>query len=51
MQRSRTKTERPREALLQANIVFWYSMRSIGGRLRSLDFGRGGAISEIPLLL
>jgi hypothetical protein len=49
MPRSRVKTERPREPLLQPDIEACHVVRSIGGRRRSRAFGPGGAISEIPL--
>ena len=33
MQVTRDRTERPRGALLQSDIEFWYNMYSISGRL------------------
>ena len=36
-------------ALLQLDIENMITMRSIGGRLWSADFGRHGVVSEIPL--
>ena len=48
MQVTRAKTERPRGALLQLGIVFWYGMYRIGGRLRSRDASFGGVVGGIP---
>ena len=45
---TRSKTERPREPLLQARIGHVHMVRRIGGRLRSRRSGVGGAIGEIP---
>jgi len=47
---TRGRTERPRGALLQADIGFWYHMYRIGGRLRNQGASLGGAILGIPLL-
>ena len=48
MQFTRSKTERPREPLLQPDIGVWDILLRIGGRLRSQDLGSGGATLEIP---
>ena len=44
------RTERPRGALLQLDIGFWYCMYRIGGRLRSQGVSFGGATVGIPPL-
>jgi hypothetical protein len=51
MRITRSRTKRPRGALLQLDIDSGLSMRRIGGRLRSLVRGPEGATGEIPLLL
>ena len=50
MRATRDWTERPREALLQPDIGFWYYMYRIGGRQRSLDVSLGGVNVGIPPL-
>src|SRR3989344_6313547 len=47
----RSRTKRPRGALLQLDIGPRYNMCRIGGRLRSPGASRGGANGEIPPLL
>ena len=49
MPRSRVKTERPREPLLQPDIEACYVVRRIGGRRRNPASGLGGVAGEIPL--
>ena len=44
------RTERPRGALLQLDIGFWYYMYRIGGKLRSVDASLRGVAVGIPLL-
>jgi hypothetical protein len=44
------RTERPRGALLQPDIGFWYFMYRIGGRLGSQDASFGGVTVGIPPL-
>ena len=46
----RSRTKRPRAALLQLGIVLGIYMCRIGGRLWSLDASLGGVIGEIPPL-
>ena len=50
MQATRGWTERPREALLQLDIVFRYFMYRIGGRLRIVGASLQGATGGIPPL-
>ena len=50
MRITRDRTERPRGALLQADIGFGYYMYRIGGRLRSQGASLGGVVLWIPLL-
>ena len=45
---TRSRTKRPREALLQLGIDSRLSMRRIGGRLGDPVCGLGGAAGEIP---
>ena len=47
----RSKTKRPRGALLQPDTGLRNNVCSIGGRLRSLGASQGGVTSEIPLSL
>ena len=42
------KTERPREALLQVDVVSKYALFSIGGKLGSSNASWSGVESEIP---
>ena len=46
----RTRTRRPRGALLQLDIESDVFMCSIGGRLRNRDASFGGVTGEIPPL-
>ena len=45
---TRSKTESPREPLLQLGSGFGKSLCRIGGRLRSRCASAGGAVLEIP---
>ena len=47
----RSRTKRPRGALLQLDIGSGRIMCSIGGRLRSLGASLGGVAGEIPPLV
>ena len=48
MRFTRSRTKRPRGALLQLGIEFGHSLCRIGGRLRSRGASLGGAAGEIP---
>ena len=45
---TRSRTKRPRGALLQLGIVLELDLRRIGGRLRTWASGLGGVAGEIP---
>ena len=47
---TRSRTERPRGALLQLDIGFRHCMYRIGGRLRDQDASFGGVTVGIPPL-
>ena len=51
MRTTRSRTKRPRGALLQLVIALGRSLCSIAGRLRSLVVRLGGVIGEIPAWL
>ena len=51
MRPTRSRTKRPRGALLQLAIGCGETMRSIGGSRRSRPRGGGGGNSEIPLFV
>lgn len=51
MRLTRSRTKRPRGALLQLGIELGLSLCRIGGRLRSRSASFGGAVLEIPPLL
>ena len=51
MRVTRSRTKRPREALLQLGIELGLILCRIGGRLRSWGASLGGADVEIPPLL
>ena len=48
MRVSRSRTKRPRGALLQLAIALGLGLCRIAGRLRSWDASLGGAVVEIP---
>ena len=48
MRVTRSRTKRPREALLQLGIELGLNLCRIGGRLGSWDASLGGAAVEIP---
>ena len=48
---TRSRTKRPRGALLQLGIALELRLRRIGGRLRTWASGLGGVAGEIPLCL
>ncbi len=48
MRVTRSRTKRPREALLQLDIGLGLNLCRIGGRLGSWDASLGGAAVEIP---
>ena len=48
MRLTRSRTKRPRGALLQLGIEFGHGLCRIGGRLRSWGASLGGANGEIP---
>ncbi len=48
MRTTRSRTKRPRGALLQLGIELGHSLCRIGGRLRSRGASLGGAAGEIP---